>query len=498
MNGLEGKCCRLAQGGILRSASWLVPQGARTEWLQEWRAELWHARDAATIDGECSVAEEQALLPFCLGAYKDAMCLRRMREKKAAPVVLFRGSAAQCLVSLGALLGVCILVARLLPGVHATENPALYRMKPGLVLIQNSARQDDSLPTVSARLFATWETRPQKYFDGFAFYRVQREGVRGDALNAAQWRVAHATANLFGLLGLRVLEDEASTAGDGMPRLIVSERAWKKDFGGRIDALGSIVRVGGSKARLAGVLPVGTWRLPGDADAWLLDSQNVRGMGFVVAHLNQLGRTEMTSEREEIAAYESEDLNEDLWAISFHERTRGPLGIYLFALFLAVLSLPAITSVSLAEYSFCMHKPSWKRRTCRWSFLAAKIALVLPIGYFLSLDLAYARVGGYSVAAENIQLFAAFAICLFGLRWVLLDQRQRCPVCLRRVTHPAQVGQASRMFLAWNGTELMCSSGHTLLHVPGLPTSWFSTQRWLYLDGSWEFLFAGTQASSAG
>ena len=75
-----------------------------------------------------------------------------------------------------------------------------------------------------------------------------------------------------------------------------------------------------------------------------------------------------------------------------------------------------------------------------------------------------------------------------------LDQRQRCPVCLNRVAHPAQVGLASRTFLAWNGTELMCTGGHTLLHVPGLPTSWFGTQRWLYLDASWEFLFAGTDA----
>jgi hypothetical protein len=36
--------------------------------------------------------------------------------------------------------------------------------------------------------------------------------------------------------------------------------------------------------------------------------------------------------------------------------------------------------------------------------------------------------------------------------------------------------------------------GHALLHVPGLPTSWFSTQRWLYLDTSWGFLFAGPGA----
>jgi hypothetical protein len=81
-------------------------------------------------------------------------------------------------------------------------------------------------------------------------------------------------------------------------------------------------------------------------------------------------------------------------------------------------------------------------------------------------------------------------ICLFGLRWVLRDQRQRCPVCLRRLTHPAHVGEASRSFLAWNGTELICAGGHGLLHIPEIQTSWFSTQRWLYLDPSWDVLFA--------
>jgi hypothetical protein len=33
--------------------------------------------------------------------------------------------------------------------------------------------------------------------------------------------------------------------------------------------------------------------------------------------------------------------------------------------------------------------------------------------------------------------------------------------------------------------------GHTLLHVPSLPTSWFGIQRWMFLDPSWKFLFAG-------
>ena len=135
------------------------------------------------------------------------------------------------------------------------------------------------------------------------------------------------------------------------------------------------------------------------------------------------------------------------------------------------------------------------RRVCRWGFLATKIALVLAIVYFASLDLAYWHATRYSLASQYVQLVASFSICLFGMQWAVLDQRQRCPVCLGRVTNPAHVGFASRTFLGWNGTELMCADGHTLLQIPGLPTSWFSTQRWLYLDTSWEFLFAGSGAN---
>jgi hypothetical protein len=46
--------------------------------------------------------------------------------------------------------------------------------------------------------------------------------------------------------------------------------------------------------------------------------------------------------------------------------------------------------------------------------------------------------------------------------------------------------------------ELICIGGHGLLHVPEMPTSWFSEQRWLYLDSSWEVLFAESALASAG
>jgi hypothetical protein len=114
----------------------------------------------------------------------------------------------------------------------------------------------------------------------------------------------------------------------------------------------------------------------------------------------------------------------------------------------------------------------------------------VPIVYFASLDLAHLRTTIDPISSLYIQLVATFSMSLFGLRWVLRDQRRRCPVCLGRLTHPARVGEPSRNFLAWNGTELICVGGHGLLHIPEIQTSWFNTQRWLYLDPSWEILFA--------
>jgi hypothetical protein len=182
---------------------------------------------------------------------------------------------------------------------------------------------------------------------------------------------------------------------------------------------------------------------------------------------------------------------DDLLGTALGNGMPGEWAIFRFAVFLAFLALPAITSFSLGDLSVSVHRISWSRRLCRWGFLGAKIALLLPIVHFASLDLAYGFTGFDVNQALYIQLVSTFFFCLFGMRWVLSDQRQRCPICLRRVDHPARVGQLSRTFLAWSGTELMCMGGHTLLHVPSLPTSWFSSQRWMFLDPSWEFLFVG-------
>jgi len=490
---------RLLDQCLLQVASFLVPSHQRAEWRQEWQSELWHVRQSCAPTDCASWPAEQQVMAFCLGAFQDAFCLRRQCKPMRLPRPARQGSATQCILALATVLFACYITALLLPGVRAERSLMVGQVNPGLVMIQNAGYSDDSSPTIRPRQYKTWKARRQQYFDGFAFYRVEPNSVTQQSAPAnsiaASWAVAHASTNLFDLLGLPLrFVDPDRNPGDNLPALILSEAKWTREFAADPHIVGTVVRVGLRTARIAGVAPNGFWRLPGKVDAWLLEPEpeSSAGAGYVIAHLTPAGAAEMWTQCVHITAYGPNDSEDDLLGVSIEDYRPSPWSIYLFALILALLALPAITSVSLGESSVSPQNTSWTRRFTRWSFLCTKIALLLPIVYFASLDMAYSFTTPYSNASAYIQLISTFALCLFGLRWILRDQRQRCPVCLRVVEHPAQVGQASRTFLAWNGTELMCMDGHTLLHVPGIPTSWFGAQRWLYLDTSWDFLFAGS------
>jgi len=482
--------------GILRCASLLLPHSERADWRREWNAELWHMRLACQPRGGSSWRAERAATAFCLGAFQDAFCVRGIRRQNREIAPAQHGSAGECLFWLACLLALSCIVACVLPGVYVENHPSHYQINPGLVLLQRDLFNDSSAATITGQQFLDLKASRQRSIDGLAFYRMTRESLSPGFHAKPKWAVAHASFNLFALLGVpESFAGLSSETSGGLPPVVLSDELWKREFGGSPKIIGGIVRIGRTAARVVGVLPRGSWRLPGGADAWLLQPNTEisrSAVGYVVAHTTRVGQAEMYDDRLHINAFVTDDPDADLWGVSFNERTRGPWTIFRFAVLLAFLALPAITSVSLGESCFSSQRPSLMRNLYRWIFLSAKIALLLSITYFASLDFSYWNATGYSALSEYSQLASSFLICLFGMRWILLDQRERCPVCLRRVSHPAQVGQASRTFLAWNGTELMCASGHTLLHVPGLPTSWFGTQRWMYLDTSWKFLFAGT------
>jgi len=502
MSALPDRFFRFIAPALLRVASVLVPSNLRAEWLREWLAELWHVRQSCEAAHSITAAGQREILAFALGAFPDAFYLRLQAFHSESPFTSAQQSPQRCVFFLAALLATWFALALLLPGVRAVRSLAPAGFRPDIVLIRYADAEDNLTPAISSTQFHAWNDRKQQYFDGFAFYRsttetVQREAESAPAALQAHWQIGQASPNLLALLGVPVRFQKSAAGPDAqIPSLILSEFLWKREFGADPAVAGTIVRISGRRARIAGVAPDGSWGLPGNIGAWLLqpDSQAApTGPGFLLARLTPAGVAQIWAGRVPITVYSPNFIEYDLVGLSLGNDGPDPWSIFLFTLFLALISLPATTSVSLDELAIYpqdhSQTPSISRKLYRWVFLATKIALILPIVYFASLDLAYACTGFDANTAIYIHLIASFTLCLGGLNWTVRDQRHRCPVCLRRVAHPAQVGQPSRTFLAWNGTELMCMGGHTLLHVPGLPTSWFSTQRWLYLDSSWSFLF---------
>jgi hypothetical protein len=123
-------------------------------------------------------------------------------------------------------------------------------------------------------------------------------------------------------------------------------------------------------------------------------------------------------------------------------------------------------------------------RLRRGLFFATKIALVQPAVF-----------AGFLVviAWKPIPVVGPFVMPMglaWLVRWTIVDQRERCPECLRRLARPVRIGTVSKTFLDWHGAESVCDRGHGLMQVAEMPSSYGGAAKWLRLDGSWRGLFS--------
>jgi hypothetical protein len=397
------------------------------------------------------------------------------------------------------------LICLCLPEAYKSIRPLPYRNADGLMMISSGGYAGAQLPSIHFRDYRLWRTSTRGFFTGVAFYQPILKRVHIARHRSAELSIGRASDNLLHLLNLPVSPDTANVSNsqyDG--RLFLSREVWRGLFGGDPRVIGSVTEIAGQRVLIAGVFPPDSRQLPGQIDAWLLEDEQhldmlpLNSRGFVLAHL----RTSRSLPRPNWWSYmmvPNEDGSTDRYdCISLAQRAHLPFSIFLFALIVAFITLPATTALPLGEYPRYRGRLPWGVRARRWIFLWSKFLLVVPLVSVTAIDVAYGSHPLSSTTAQYIQLALSFFGFLFAFRWILEDQRKRCPMCLRVLSNPARVGQASRNFLAWNGTELICTGGHGLLHIPELPTSWFSTQRWLYLDASWGSLFSDGCMPSAG
>jgi hypothetical protein len=444
---------------ILRSAAWLVPGAQRAEWLAEWRAELWYVQRNATL--------------FCLGAFRDAFWLRRNSPTPNVRRTFGLESPLRCVLFLAVLAAGSAFFAFRLPFPWDSLLPSPYRNAGALAMISAFRHYESQVPTVPVQQYLSLPNRMQRLFTGLAYYRPIQTRVQTAPRESAEMSVAVASDNLFQLLQIPISSPAPGT------RLILSDVAWRKYFAADPHIAGRVLQAAGQPAVIAGVIPVSSWRLPGRMDAWLLEDQAhlaqlpPNAKGFVLGQLR-------TSTSQLRLSVPNQQGGYDRFECSSLAKGHILLA-YLLMIPVSFLLLSATTTLALGEYPANRYSPAGATRLRRWIFLAIKIALLLPIVCCGSLDLA-------SLVAKGLEPHGLLVVLILAWRWALIDQRQRCPVCLRLLTNPTRIGGPSRTFLEFYGAELICAHGHGLLYVPEILTSCYSTQRWQYLDPSWSSL----------
>jgi len=453
--------------GLLWGASLLVPAWRRSQWSHEWRTELWYVLRECSCKANARPRSIREATAFCMGAYQDAIWLRERSWQEQQPLARIRGSAALCLLLLMGIFFSTWGMAQISPQVAA--GMSRIQVYPWQVSDHRAVPCDCAFDLTAGRRSSR---NTQLFFDGFSHYAIAREAVWAESMPRTEWTLALARSDFFAVLHLPVRAMEGVRRGpERLPQIVLSHEIWIRDFGSKPNLAGVELHVGSVDAVIAGVALGGSMGLPGKANAWLLSPDppiRTDNAEFVVGHLSPVGW-----------------FDDGRWALS------------VGGMLLAILAMPCITSLSIGEYGGSSHKLPLARRSRFCAFLIAKICVLLGIVYFASVDLGCSLLQPFSQFSGYVQSASSFALCLWGLSWAFRDQRQRCPVCLRCMAHPVEVGQPSRTFLAWSGTELVCEGGHALLHIPEIATSWFSTQRWVYLDESWQFLFARPSGASS-
>jgi hypothetical protein len=478
---------------LLRCASWLVPSRQRAEWFAEWRSELWYVRQSCGWQPIRYTRGIGTAMAFCLGAFQDALWLRR--NSPAGRLSFRLQTARHCGIFLALIAAASLALTLHSPGARKALARVPVANADNLVHISREGYLDSTSPTISLDEYRGWKHRSQSLFTEFAYYRPLVTRTQVTPHTSAVLSVELASDNLFKILNIQMpFELPQDAKSRHKPRLIVSETAWHKVFNSDPYLVGKVLEVAGQQAMVVAILPDDAWRLTRHMDAWLLEDDSylksppADTFGFVVGHIATAALTNQTRGRWLMSA-PTDGIYENFDCVPLNRHIDQPFGIFLFTFVLACLALPATTPLPLGDYPATDRSLSSATRWRRWLFLLMKIGLTLPIVYCGSLSVAFLKPSMSTAASVYIQFATSFLALLFSFRWALRDQRRRCPVCLRLLTNPARVGHPSRNFLAWHGTEFMCDEGHGLLHVPEIATTWFSTQRWLYLDSSWKGLF---------
>src|SRR3954462_9158244 len=147
-----------------------------------------------------------------------------------------------------------------------------YAKPDQLVMLQSRGVTTGNDLGVNYLDFLDWQKQSQSFSDS-AFFNLRWNGnVESPGGMTETLKTTFTTANLFSLLGVQPMIGRDLTAGDDEEKapkvMLISERLWKKTFGGDPNVIGRDIRLDGTPRTVVGVMPPG-FRFPSQSDVWV-------------------------------------------------------------------------------------------------------------------------------------------------------------------------------------------------------------------------------------
>jgi putative ABC transport system permease protein len=150
--------------------------------------------------------------------------------------------------------------------------PLPYADPDKLVMLQSRGTRTGNDVGVNYLDFLDWQKLNQSFSD-MAFFNLRWNGnIESPGGMTETLKTTFTTANLFSLLGVQPMLGRDLTRADDEEKapkvMVISERLWKKTFGGDPNIIGRDVRIDGTPRTVVGVMPAG-FRFPIQTDIWV-------------------------------------------------------------------------------------------------------------------------------------------------------------------------------------------------------------------------------------
>jgi predicted permease len=299
---------------LIEIVSIIVPRRRRSEWIDEWHAEIWYVWTQLEKRHRLNVMTKTALMLRSAGAVFHALWLRKQEwrlemlfQDLMYGLRILRKKPAFATVAIVVLaLGIGANTAIFSVVYSVLLRPLPFKDPDRLVMVfSHNTKQEVSYTSISADDLLDFQ-KQNDVFDGLSGVTGKWQFTINMTGEAEQIFGLWVSSNFFDVLGVQPQLGRAFTVVEDTPGanpvVILSYEMWQRRFGGDENVLSKTLTLGGVPARVIGVMPRG-FRFNEDADILVPGRQNpISARGRNVRYLNSVARLKSGVTLEQAAA----------------------------------------------------------------------------------------------------------------------------------------------------------------------------------------------------